>query len=164
VTLHEGLPYDGRRTVQDVLTSPVKSASLRQCDIGRPPEGYINSAKRTVDPPRQQATVRSLETRYPTAGQRKSDDTATGQPSARLGKTLAASRANQGPGSERLRRWVSFLTICGAPRTGNDEAYSRGTILRAAWRWNLAFCSTRPATKDLDLVFGWRPQNSASIF
>jgi len=57
--------------------------------------------------------------RIPNSRTAEIDDTATAAFRA-AGKNLARVARDQGLDQERLRRWVSFLTICGVLETGND--------------------------------------------
>lgn len=58
------------------------------------------------------------------------------QPAQRLEKILARVAREQGLDQERLRRWVSFLALCGVL----EQAVERGVIdtyfLKGVSRWN----------------------------
>lgn len=74
------------------------------------------------------------------------------QPSERLGKTLARVARDQGLDQERLRRWVSFLTICGVLERATTEGLLAGYYLKGGVAMELRFAQRARATKDLDLV------------
>ena len=69
----------------------------------------------------------------------------------RLEKTLARAARGQGLDQERLRRWVSFLAICGVL----EQAVERGVIdtyyLKGGVAMELRFARAARATKDFDL-------------
>jgi hypothetical protein len=74
------------------------------------------------------------------------------QPSERLEKTLARVARDQGLDQERLRRWVSFLTICGVLERATTEGLLAGYYLKGGVAMELRFAQRARATKDLDLV------------
>ena len=69
----------------------------------------------------------------------------------RLEKTLARVAREQGLDQERLRRWVSFLALCGIL----EHAVQRGVIdsyyLKGGVAMELRFARAARATKDFDL-------------
>jgi hypothetical protein len=69
----------------------------------------------------------------------------------RLEKTLARVAREQGLDQERLRRWVSFLALCGVL----EQAVERGVIdsyyLKGGVAMELRFARTARTTKDFDL-------------
>lgn len=69
----------------------------------------------------------------------------------RLEKTLARVAREQGLDQERLRRWVSFLALCGLL----ERAVSEGTLsnysLKGGVAMELRFATAARATKDMDL-------------
>lgn len=73
------------------------------------------------------------------------------KPRERLEKTLARVAREQGIDQERLRRWVSFLALCGAL----DHAIHTGTLagyyLKGGAAMELRFAENARATKDLDI-------------
>jgi len=73
------------------------------------------------------------------------------KPRERLEKTLARVAREQGLDQERLRRWVSFLALCGAL----DQAIQTGTLasyyLKGGVAMELRFAENARATKDLDV-------------
>jgi Nucleotidyl transferase AbiEii toxin, Type IV TA system len=74
------------------------------------------------------------------------------RPRERLEKTLARVAREQGLDQERLRRWVSFLALCGAL----DRALQNGILdsyyLKGGVAMELRFAENARATKDLDLA------------
>jgi hypothetical protein len=72
-------------------------------------------------------------------------------PKERLEKTLARVAREQGLDQERLRRWVSFLAMCGVlERAIRDGILSR-YYLKGGVAMELRFAGAARATKDLDL-------------
>lgn len=73
------------------------------------------------------------------------------KPRERLEKTLARVAREQGLDQERLRRWVSFLALCGAL----DRAVQTGILadyyLKGGVAMELRFAENARATKDLDV-------------
>jgi hypothetical protein len=73
------------------------------------------------------------------------------KPRERLEKALARVAREQGLDQERLRRWVSFLALCGAL----DRAIQTGTLpgyyLKGGVAMELRFAENARATKDLDV-------------
>lgn len=72
-------------------------------------------------------------------------------PKERLEKTLARVARQQGLDQERLRRWVSFLAMCGVlERAIHDGILSR-YYLKGGVAMELRFAGAARATKDLDV-------------
>jgi len=73
------------------------------------------------------------------------------KPPERLEKKLARVAREQGVDQERLRRWVSFLALCGAL----DRAIQAGVLaayyLKGGVAMELRSAERARATKDLDL-------------
>jgi len=73
------------------------------------------------------------------------------QPAERLEKTLARVAREQGLDQERLRRWVSFLALCGVL----EQAVQQGVIdtyyLKGGVAMELRFARVARTTKDFDL-------------
>jgi len=73
------------------------------------------------------------------------------QPPQRLEKILARVAREQGLEQERLRRWVSFLALCGVL----EQAVERGVIdtysLKGGVAMELRFARAARTTKDFDL-------------
>lgn len=73
------------------------------------------------------------------------------QPAQRLEKILARVAREQGLDQERLRRWVSFLALCGVL----EHAVERGIIdtyfLKGGVAMELRFARAARTTKDFDL-------------
>ncbi len=70
----------------------------------------------------------------------------------RLEKILARVAREQGIDQERLRRWVSFLAICGVLERVTAEGLVGGYYLKGGVAMELRFAQRARATKDLDLV------------
>jgi hypothetical protein len=73
-------------------------------------------------------------------------------PPERLEKILARVARDQGIGQERLRRWVSFLAICGVLERATAEGLLGSYYLKGGVAMELRFAQRARATKDLDLV------------
>jgi hypothetical protein len=74
------------------------------------------------------------------------------RPPERLEKIVARVARNQGIDQERLRRWVSFLAICGLLERATAEGLLVGYYLKGGVAMELRFAQRARATKDLDLV------------
>jgi hypothetical protein len=73
------------------------------------------------------------------------------KPRERLEKTLARVAREQGLDQERLRRWVSFLMLCGALDRAIQSGILAGYYLKGGVAMELRFAENARATKDLDL-------------
>jgi Nucleotidyl transferase AbiEii toxin, Type IV TA system len=73
------------------------------------------------------------------------------RPAERLEKTLARVAREQGLDQERLRRWVSFLALCGVLEKALAEGILGGYYLKGGVAMELRFAQRARATKDLDL-------------
>jgi hypothetical protein len=73
------------------------------------------------------------------------------KPRERLEKTLARIAREQGLDQERLRRWVSFLALCGALDRAIQSGLLAGYYLKGGVAMELRFAENARATKDLDL-------------
>src|SRR6202041_3002797 len=72
-------------------------------------------------------------------------------PRERLEKTLARVAREQGIDQERLRRWVSFLALCGVLERAMQEGVLGAYYLKGGAAMELRFAQRARATKDLDL-------------
>ncbi len=73
------------------------------------------------------------------------------RPLVRLEKSLARVAREQGVDQERLRRWVSFLTLCGALDRAIQAGDLAGYNIKGGVAMELRFAERARATKDLDL-------------
>jgi len=73
------------------------------------------------------------------------------KPRERLEKTLARVAREQGLDQERLRRWVSFLALCGALDRAIQTGIIAGYYLKGGVAMELRFAENARATKDLDI-------------
>jgi hypothetical protein len=73
------------------------------------------------------------------------------QPIERLEKTLARVAKEQGLAQERLRRWVSFLALCGVLERAVHEGVLDNYYLKGGVAMELRFAESARATKDLDV-------------
>jgi hypothetical protein len=69
----------------------------------------------------------------------------------RLEKTLARVAREQGLDQERLRRWVSFLALCGVLERAIHDGILNRYYLKGGVAMELRFADEARATKDLDL-------------
>ncbi|HZP05371.1 MAG TPA: nucleotidyl transferase AbiEii/AbiGii toxin family protein [Terracidiphilus sp.] len=69
----------------------------------------------------------------------------------RLEKTLARVAREHGLDQERLRRWVSFLALCGVLERAIHEDILNRYYLKGGVAMELRFAEAARATKDLDL-------------
>ena len=73
------------------------------------------------------------------------------RPPERLEKTLARVARQQGIDQERLRRWVSFLALCGVLERALAEGLLGTYYLKGGAAMELRFAQRARATKDLDI-------------
>ena len=73
------------------------------------------------------------------------------QPVERLEKRLARVAREQGIDQERLRRWVSFLALCGVLEKALADGILGSYYLKGGVALELRFATRARATKDLDL-------------
>ena len=73
------------------------------------------------------------------------------RPPERLEKTLARVAREQGIDQERLRRWVSFLALCGVLERAITDGLLATYYLKGGVAMELRFAQRARATKDLDL-------------
>lgn len=73
------------------------------------------------------------------------------KPIERLEKRLARVAREQGLDQERLRRWVSFLALCGVLERAMGEGILGLYYLKGGVALELRFATRAKATKDLDL-------------
>ncbi len=73
------------------------------------------------------------------------------KPRERLKRTLVRVAREQGLDQERLRRWVSFLALCGALDRAIEAGILSGYYLKGGVAMELRFAEHARATKDLDL-------------
>jgi len=69
----------------------------------------------------------------------------------RLEKTLARVAREQGLDQERLRRWVSFLALCGVLERAVETDVINSYYLKGGVAMELRFAGAARATKDFDL-------------
>jgi hypothetical protein len=72
-------------------------------------------------------------------------------PPERLEKTLARVAKEQGVAQERLRRWVSFLALCGVLERAVSEGILDSYDLKGGVALELRFAEGARATKDIDI-------------
>src|ERR1035437_1892585 len=73
------------------------------------------------------------------------------RPVERLEKTLARVAKEQGLAQERLRRWVSFLALCGVLERAVSEGVLDNYYLKGGAAMELRFAEGARATKDIDI-------------
>jgi hypothetical protein len=73
------------------------------------------------------------------------------KPVERLEKTLARVAREQGLDQERLRRWVSFLAVCGVLEQAVESGVIDTYYLKGGVAMELRFARTARTTKDFDL-------------
>jgi hypothetical protein len=72
-------------------------------------------------------------------------------PIERLEKTLARVAREQGLAQERLRRWVSFIALCGVLERAVSEGALENYYLKGGVAMELRFAEGARATKDIDI-------------
>ena len=75
----------------------------------------------------------------------------TQRPVERLEKTLARVAKEEGVAQERLRRWVSFLALCGVLERAVTEQVLENYYLKGGVAMELRFAESARATKDVDI-------------
>src|SRR6202790_3843712 len=75
----------------------------------------------------------------------------TPKPVERLEKTLARVAREQGLDQERLRRWVSFLALCGVLESAVEKGVIDIYYLKGGVAMELRFARAARTTKDFDL-------------
>ena len=75
----------------------------------------------------------------------------TPKPVERLEKTLARVAREQGLDQERLRRWVSFLALCGVLECAVEKGVIEIYYLKGGVAMELRFARAARTTKDFDL-------------
>jgi predicted nucleotidyltransferase component of viral defense system len=73
------------------------------------------------------------------------------RPPERLEKRLARVARDLGLDQERLRRWISFLALCGVLERALEEGVLSTYCLKGGVAMELRFAQRARATKDLDL-------------
>ena len=73
------------------------------------------------------------------------------RPVERLEKTLARVAREEGVAQERLRRWVSFLALCGVLERAVQEGILNNYYLKGGVAMELRFAEGARATKDIDI-------------
>jgi hypothetical protein len=86
------------------------------------------------------------------------------QPTERLEKTLARVAKEQGLAQERLRRWVSFLALCGVLERAVSEGILQNYYLKGGVAMELRFAEGARATKDIDIGISGERQERLTLF
>src|ERR1035438_8970240 len=74
------------------------------------------------------------------------------QPAERLEKTLARVAKEQGLAQERLRRWVSFLALCGVLERAVSEGVLDNYYLKGGAAMELRFAEGARATSSVQIT------------
>jgi hypothetical protein len=86
------------------------------------------------------------------------------RPVERLEKTLARVAKEQGLAQERLRRWVSFLALCGALERAVSEGILDNYDLKGGVALELRFAEGARATKDIDIGISAEREKRLQVF
>ncbi len=86
------------------------------------------------------------------------------RPVERLERTLARVAKEQGLAQERLRRWVSFLALCGVLERAVGEGVLEAYDLKGGVALELRFAEGARATKDIDIGIPGETQKRLRIF
>lgn len=81
----------------------------------------------------------------------------------RLEKTLARVAREQGLDQERLRRWVSFLALCGVLERAAGDGVLDGYYLKGGVAMEIRFATGARATKDMDIGLDGERSNRMTI-
>lgn len=85
-------------------------------------------------------------------------------PAERLEKRIARVAREQGLEQERLRRWVSFLALCGVLERAVQEGILTSYFLKGGVALELRFATRARATKDLDVGLEGPRGSRAALF
>lgn len=88
----------------------------------------------------------------------------TSRPVERLEKTLARVAKEQGVAQERLRRWVSFLALCGVLERAVSEQVLDNYYLKGGVAMELRFAESARATKDVDIGVSGQGEQRLKLF
>jgi hypothetical protein len=88
----------------------------------------------------------------------------TPRPVERLEKTLARVAREQGLAQERLRRWVSFLALCGVLERAVSEGVLTNYYLKGGVAMELRFAEGARATKDIDIGVAGKREERLRVF
>lgn len=86
------------------------------------------------------------------------------RPVERLEKTLARVAKEQGLAQERLRRWVSFLALCGVLERAVNEGILDRYDLKGGVALELRFAESARATKDIDIGVSAQREKRLRVF
>src|SRR5271163_2177394 len=86
------------------------------------------------------------------------------RPVERLEKTLARVAKEQGLAQERLRRWVSFLALCGVLERAVSEGILDNYYLKGGVAMELRFAEGARATKDIDIGISGAREERLRLF
>lgn len=86
------------------------------------------------------------------------------QQAERLEKRLARIAREEGLDQERLRRWISFLALCGVLERAVQEGELDTYYLKGGVALELRFALRARATKDLDLGLAGSRANRMALF
>jgi Nucleotidyl transferase AbiEii toxin, Type IV TA system len=86
------------------------------------------------------------------------------KPVERLEKTLARVAKEQGLAQERLRRWVSFLALCGVLERAVSENILDNYYLKGGVAMELRFAESARATKDIDIGVSGKREERIALF
>ena len=151
MTIHEGMPITTiARTVADLLNSGGRIDVIRQAISDARREGFIGDAEARQLRRRVEGHLKSTSCR-PERNGTGDPMSSTPKPPERLEKRLAGIAREQGIDQERLRRWVSFLALCGVLERAMQEGVLGAYYLKGGVAMELRFAQRARATKDLDL-------------
>jgi hypothetical protein len=88
----------------------------------------------------------------------------TPRPVERLEKTLARVAREQGLAQERLRRWVSFLALCGVLERAVSEGVLDNYYLKGGVAMELRYAEAARATKDIDIGVSGKREERLRVF
>jgi hypothetical protein len=86
------------------------------------------------------------------------------RPVERLEKTLARVAKEQGLAQERLRRWVSFLALCGVLERAVSDGILDRYDLKGGVALELRFAEGARATKDIDIGVSAKREKRLLVF
>src|ERR1035438_1957836 len=86
------------------------------------------------------------------------------RPVERLEKTLARVAKEQGLDQERLRRWVSFLALCGVLARAVSDGILDRYDLKGGVALELRFAEGARATKDIDIGVSAQREKRLLVF
>lgn len=157
ITVHEGLSLTTiRKTIAYLLVSGDRIDLLRQAVSDARREGYISNAEAGQLRRKIGGALEGVARIEQQTGAENRMTKPKTPERLDLDKRLARVAREQGVDQERLRRWVSFLSLCGALDSATQAGTLAGyyTISRAVSRWNCV--SPSVSVRQRIWIWAWK--------